>query len=41
VHLLGIDRQLLWRNSGDDLIVRLPASLADRPAHALRMPLPE
>ncbi|MGA7873886.1 MAG: alpha-L-fucosidase [Candidatus Binatus sp.] len=40
VRLLGIDQRLQWRNSGDDLIVRLPPPLADSPAHALRMPLP-
>jgi alpha-L-fucosidase len=40
VRLLGIDERLKWRQSGDDLIVRLPAPLPDRPAHALRMSLP-
>ncbi|WP_442886464.1 alpha-L-fucosidase C-terminal domain-containing protein [Candidatus Binatus sp.] len=40
VRLLGIDQRLQWRNSGDDLIIHLPAPLADSPAHALRMPLP-
>ena len=40
VRLLGSDQRLQWHQSGDDLIVRLPAPLPDRPAHALRMPIP-
>ena len=37
VRLLGIDERLKWRQSGSDLIVRLPAPLPDSPAHALRI----
>ena len=40
VRLLGSDERLKWRQSGDDLIVRLPAPLPDHPAHALRMSVP-
>jgi len=42
VRLLGHDERLEWRQSAEDLIVRLPAPLPDRPAHAVRMaPLPK
>ena len=37
VSLLGRDGRLTWRQDGEDLIVRLPAPLPDRPAHALRV----
>jgi alpha-L-fucosidase len=37
VRLLGHDQRLKWRQSGEDLIVRLAAPLADQPAHALRI----
>ena len=37
VRLLGHDQRLTWRQSGEDLIVRLPAPLPDQPAHALGM----
>ena len=38
VRLLGSDAALQWRQSGDDLLVALPAQpLPDRPAHALRL----
>jgi alpha-L-fucosidase len=37
VRLLGHEERLQWRQSGGDLIVRLPAPLPDHPAHALRM----
>lgn len=40
VRLLGSDERLKWRQSGDDLIVRLPAPLPDQPAHALSMSVP-
>jgi alpha-L-fucosidase len=36
VHLLGHAERLTWRQSGEDLIARLPAPLPDQPAHALR-----
>lgn len=40
LRLLGSDERLTWRQSGEDLIVRLPVPLTERAAHALRMPVP-
>jgi alpha-L-fucosidase len=40
VRLLGHNERLEWRQSGEDLIVRLPAPLRDQPAHALSMAPP-
>ena len=40
VRLLGSDERLAFRQSGDDLIVRLPAQLRDQSVHAIRMSAP-
>ena len=40
LRLLGHDERLIWSQSGEDLMVRLPAPLPDQPAHALRMTSP-
>jgi hypothetical protein len=40
VCLLGSDERLAFRQSGDDLIIRLPAQLPNQPVHAIRMSVP-
>jgi alpha-L-fucosidase len=40
LHLLGREGQLESRQGGDDLIVRIPEGLPDRPAHAVRISIP-
>ncbi len=40
MRLLGRDEPLAFQQSGDDLIIRLPAQLPDQPVHAIRMSVP-